>query len=306
MFPFTRYRKFYFVFSGILTLASVLAIIFLGFRPGIEFTGGSLWDFQFKEKQLSSQEIREKLQPLSLEARDIVVQELGGKIFSVRLQSPSEDLKEKAIELLGGKEQIETLKFEAIGPIISKELQEKALLLTLLALLGILIYIAVAFYNLKWPISSLEYGLIALIALAHDLLILVGIVVVLGHFYGVAFNIPILVALLTVAGYSVNDTVIIFDRIRENLRHTKFLTFEDQVNLALNQTFSRSVNTALTTLLVLLALIFFGGQTLFYFALTLIIGIVFGAYSSIFIAAPLLVTRWKSKQKILVDKIKKE
>ncbi len=293
MFPFTRYRKFYFVFSGTLTLGAILAIAFWGFKPGIEFTGGSLWDFQFKDRAMPIQEIREKLQSLLAETGEVVVQEAGEKKFTVRFQGAGQNLKERGVELLGGQEQVETLRFEAVGPVVSKELQDKALLLTLLALAAILIYIALAFSNLKWPVSSLEYGLIALIALAHDLIILTGILAVLGHFYNVSFTIPILVALLTVAGYSVNDTVIIFDRIRENLGHTKSLTFPAIVDAALNQTLARSINTALTTLLVLFAILLFGGQPLFYFALTLIIGIAFGAYSSIFIAAPLLVVRWK-------------
>ncbi|GAG34222.1 unnamed protein product, partial [marine sediment metagenome] len=156
---------------------------------------------------------------------------------------------------------------------------------------AIVIYVAVVFRKVSKPIKSWQYGIATVIALIHDVLIPVGVLAVLGHFWSVEFSIPILTALLTIFGYSVNDTVVVFDRIRENLIVGKGETFDQVVNESLNQTLVRSINTSCTTLFVLLALFFFGGQTLNWFALALIIGTIAGTYSSMFLASTLL-ARW--------------
>ena len=151
----------------------------------------------------------------------------------------------------------------------------------------IVIYITLAFRQVSVPIASWQYGFVSLFALFHDILITLGIFAVLGHFYNVEITIPIVTALLVILGYSINDTVVIFDRIRENLIKRVGASYEETVNISLNQTMFRSINTSLTTLFVLIAIFFFGGVTLRYFALALIIGISFGSYSSLFLAWPL-------------------
>jgi preprotein translocase subunit SecF len=162
-----------------------------------------------------------------------------------------------------------------------------------LALLAITIYIAFAFRKVSKPVSSWKYGLASLIALFHDILIPVGVFSILGKIYNVEITIPIVAALLTVLGFSVHDTIVIFDRIRENILRRGMGQFEETVNWSLNQTLGRSISTVLTVELVLFAIYLFGGQTLKYFALALIVGITSGAYSSIFIASPLLVSWYK-------------
>ena len=165
-----------------------------------------------------------------------------------------------------------------------------------LALLAITLYIAFAFRKVSRPIASWKYGITSLIALFHDILIPLGVFSLLGKFYNAEITIPIIAALLTILGFSVHDTIVIFDRIRENILRRGMAQFSETVDLSLNQTIGRSISTVCTVLLVMASLFFFGGQTLKYFSLALMIGVASGAYSSIFIASPLLVSwsRWKN------------
>jgi len=188
--------------------------------------------------------------------------------------------------------------FQYIGPSIGQELRNKTELAIVLALLAITLYIAFVFRKVSRPVSSWKYGITSLIALFHDILIPLGVFSVLGRLYNVEITIPIVAALLTILGFSVHDTIVIFDRIRENILRKGMGQFEDTVNWSLNQTLGRSISTVLTVEFVLVSLYFLGGETLKYFALALIIGITSGAYSSIFIASPLLVSwyKWSAKK----------
>ncbi|KKT03246.1 MAG: Protein-export membrane protein SecD [Candidatus Magasanikbacteria bacterium GW2011_GWD2_43_18] len=188
-------------------------------------------------------------------------------------------------------------RLETIGPSISAHLKERALEIGIVVLLAIILFIAYAFRKVSKPVSSWKFGIIAIIALVHDVMITVGVFVLLGHYFNVEVNIPFIVALLTILGYSVNDTIVVFDRIRENLIKMGYQKFEEVVHTGVSQTLLRSFNTSFTTLLVLFTLFLFGGETIKYFALALIIGIGVGTYSSIFLASPLLVVweRWKRK-----------
>jgi len=180
---------------------------------------------------------------------------------------------------------------------VGQELRNKTELAIVLALLSITIYIAFAFRKVSRPVASWKYGITSLVALFHDVLVPVGVFSILGHFYNVEITIPIIAALLTVLGFSVHDTIVIFDRIRENIVRRGMGEFEDTVNESLNQTLGRSLSTVFSTLIVLIAIYFFGGETLKYFSLALIIGITSGAYSSICIAGPLLVSWYKKGAK---------
>lgn len=188
-------------------------------------------------------------------------------------------------------------RIETIGPSISANLKERAWEIGLTVIIAIIVYIAYAFRKVSKPVSSWKFGVIAIVALIHDVTIVIGLFALLGHFYGVEVNIPFVVALLTILGYSVNDTIVVFDRIRENLIRMGYQKFDEVVNKGVNDTLLRSLNTSFTTLLVLLALFFFGGESIKYFALALIAGVVVGTYSSIFLASPLLVVweQWKKK-----------
>lgn len=177
-------------------------------------------------------------------------------------------------------------RFEAIGPVIGQELKRSSIYAIITVLIAIVLFIAYAFRKVSYPIESWKYGVIAIIALFHDILITIGVFVILG-FYGVEVNMPFVAALLTILGYSVNDTIVVFDRIRENLPRLRG-SFAEIIDTSIKETFIRSINTSLTTLVVLLAIYFFGGSSIRYFVLSLIIGIAVGTYSSIFLASPLL------------------
>jgi preprotein translocase subunit SecF len=296
---FVKYSKVYFTFSGIFILASLASLFFFGLNPGIDFTGGSILEVEYQEQRPLNQEIRELL--TGLELGEFSLQPTDEKGLILRMKDIKEETHQEIISKLkensdGG---LEELRFESIGPIIGKELKDKTGIVVVLSLLAILLYIAIAFRKLSFPVKSWQYGFVSLFALFHDALIPLGIFSFLGIFYEIQITIPVIVALLTVIGYSINNTVVVFDRIRENLfKRTGGSDYQDTVDISLNQTLSRSINTSLTTLFVLAAIFFFGGETLKYFALMLILGIISGTYSSLFLAGPLLVAWLKLTKRL--------
>jgi len=293
-FDFLKYRKIYFIFSGILILGSLCFLSIFGLKPGIEFTGGSILELEFKKERISNQEIQEKLADLNL--GEIYIQPTGEKGVILRMRDIPEETHQKILEKLAGSPgELNELRFESIGPVIGKELKEKTKIVVVLSLAAIVLYIAFSFRKIQRPISSWQYGLASLLALFHDILIPIGIFSILGKFYGIQITIPVIVALLTVLGYSINNTVVVFDRVRENLLKRVGATYEETVNLALNQVLTRTLSTSLTTLFVLIAIFFLGGETLKYFALALILGIIAGTYSSLFLTSPILVSwlKWR-------------
>jgi preprotein translocase subunit SecF len=290
---FLKYKKIYFAISGILILISVVALGLFGLKLGIDFTGGSILEVEYKEDRLANQEIEGRLSDLEL--GEIQVQPTGEKGVIIRMKDISEETHQEILTKMGGENVLEEIRFETIGPVIGQEVKEKTKIVIILAILSILVYVTFAFRKVSQPVRSWQYGIATIIALAHDVFIPIGIFAILGKFYSVEISIPIITALLTVFGYSVNDTVVVFDRIRENLMK-KSISFEEAVNQSLNQNLSRSVSTSLTTLFVLLAIFFFGGYTLTFFSLALILGVVLGTYSSICLAAPILVV-WLKKSR---------
>jgi len=295
--PFLKYSKIYFIISGTLTLASIIFLAIFGLNLGIDFTGGSILEVQYKGERPINQTIKKSLSELEL--GEMYLQPTGERGLILRMRALSEEDHQDVLQELKKGNELEERRFESIGPTIGRELQEKTKILIGLALVAILLYIAFAFRRLQKPIKSWQYGLVALIALFHDVFIPIGIFSVLGKFYGVQITVPIVAALLTVLGYSINDTVVVFDRIRENLLKRIGITFEETVERSLNQTLVRSINISFSTLLVLFSIFFFGGETLRYFALALIIlGIAFGTYSSIFLASPMLVSwvKWRERK----------
>lgn len=296
IFNFLRYRKIYYIFSGILILASLFSLFFFGVKLGIDFTGGSILELEFKGERPSNQKIQETLSDLNL---DLNLQTTGEKGLILRLKDINEETHQEIVQRLKKEGEIEEKRFEAIGPTIGQELQQKTKILITLSLLAIVLYVAISFRRISRPLFSWQYGLVtAFVALFHDVLIPLGAFSVLGKFLGVQITIPIIVGLLTVLGYSINDTIVVFDRIRENLLKKIGINYEETVNISLNQTLLRSLNTSLTTLFVLIALFFLGGESLKYFALILILGVAIGAYSSIFIASPILISwfRWRQRR----------
>lgn len=282
---FIKHSKIYFIFSGILILISIVFLSLWGLKIGIDFTGGSLLEVEFQNQTPSVGELREALSK-EIEG-DFTLQEVGDKGVILRTKEISEENHQKMMETLRSQGEVEEKRFEMIGPVIGGELQKNTIVAIMLAFVFITIYIAVAFHRISRVVPSWQYSIAALIALFHDILITCGVFVFLGKFFNIEVNVPFAAALLTILGYSINDTIVIFDRCRENLIKGGG-DFKEILNKSLMETIPRSLFTSLTTLIVLFAILFWGGETLFSFVLTLIIGIILGTYSSIFIATPLL------------------
>ena len=296
-FQFTKYSKVYYIFSGILIAASIASLIIFGLHFGIEFTGGSTMEVNFTDNRPTNEEISKSLS--SFELGEIIIQPTGEKGAVLRFKGIDEATHQQVLSKINELSPVQEKSFQYIGPSIGKELRNKTQIAIVLALLAITIYIAFAFRKVSRPVASWKYGITSLIALFHDVLIPLGVFSILGKLYNVEITIPIVAALLTIIGFSVHDTIVIFDRIRENILRRGMNQFNETVDWSLNQTLGRSVSTVFTVLLVMASLFFFGGETLKWFSLALIIGVVAGAYSSIFIAGPLLVTwqKWAEKRK---------
>jgi len=286
-----KYRTIYFSFSAILFIASIIFLSIWGLKLGNDFTGGSLLEVNFSGEMPSNQAIKDKL--VSLNLGDINIQPLENQSVILRLKDVDEQVHQDILKVLGS---VEEKRFETIGPVVGQELKTRALYAIALTLLAIVLYIAWAFRKVSRPIASWKYGVATLIALMHDVIIPVGFFAALGHFYGIEVGLLFVTAVLTILGFSVHDTIVVFDRIRENLRKGGSKNFEETVDKSINQTLTRSINTSLTVVLTLLAVYFFGGQTIKYFTLALLIGVIFGTYSSIFIASPVLVA-WEKRSR---------
>ncbi len=281
--------------SGILVVVSLIFLSIWGLKPGIDFTGGSLLEVRFQETIPSQNDFKSVLDELNLDG-GVIVQATEGNGYLIKFKSTDEDVHQQIISHLENKYNTEALpknitedRYESIGSTMGKEMREKAVYSIIFVIIAIILFIAYAFRKVSWPIKSWKYGVVAVVALIHDVILTLGLFAILGKFLNVEIDLPFVAALLTILGYSVNDTIVIFDRIRENLVRKSREDFKEIVNISINETLSRSINTMLTTLLALLAVFFFGGVTIKFFILALIFGIFFGTYSSIFIASPLLV-----------------
>jgi len=288
---FTKYSTFYYIFSGILIIAAIVSLSMFGLKFGIEFMGGSNMEVDFQKATPSNEAIQGALKDFNL--GEITVQPTGSTGAILQFKGVDEATHQQILSALNKLTPVQEKSFQYIGPSIGQELRNKTELAIFLALLAITVYIAFAFRKVSRPVSSWKYSVTSLVALFHNVLIPIGVFSILGKFYNVEITIPIIAALLTILGFSVHDTIVVFDRIRENILRRGMGQFEDTVNWSLTQTLGRSISTVLTVEFVLVSLYFLGGETLKYFALALIIGITSGAYSSIFIASPLLVTWYK-------------
>lgn len=295
-FAFTKYSKVYYTFSAILIVASIASLMVFGLKFGIEFTGGSTMELEFKEMVPSNDEISNALSEFNL--GEIIVQPTANKSVFLKFKEADEQTHQDILNKINQLSPAEEKSFQYIGPSVGKELKNKTQIAILVVLIAITLYIAFAFRKVSRPVASWKYGVTSLVALFHDILIPLGAFSILGEYYNAEITIPIIAALLTVLGFSVHDTIVVFDRIRENLLHYGSREpFRAVVDKSLNQTVGRSISTVVTVLLMMLAIFFFGGETLKYFSLALIIGIASGTYSSILIATPLLVSwhDWSEK-----------
>jgi preprotein translocase subunit SecF len=292
-FNFTKYSSIYYIISGILIVASLASLLVYGLKFGIEFAGGSNMEIQFQDQRPSNEAIQNALKSFNL--GEITVQPTGSSGAIIKFSGVDEATHQQILAEINKLSLSSEKSFQYIGPSVGQELRNKTELAIVLALLAITLYIAFSFRKVSRPVASWKYGITSLIALLHDVLIPLGMFSVLGHFYNVEITIPIIAALLTVLGFSVHDTIVIFDRIRENILRKGMGQFEETVNISLSQTVGRSISTVFSTIIVLVAIYFFGGESLKYFSLALIVGIISGAYSSIFIASPLLVSWYRKR-----------
>lgn len=286
-----RFKSVYFILSLIIILPGLYYLVTAGLRLGIDFTGGALLEYGFK-KELNV-EVLKRVVSQDVEVGQITT--TGNKSYLIRTkpidQSKINKIKADLISKFGP---VEERRIENVGPIIGKELTQKALIALGLASIAIVLYIAFSFRKVPKPTSSWRFGITAVVALIHDILVVVGIFSILGKILGVEVDTLFVTALLTVIGFSVHDTIVVFDRIRENLLKNPGRKFTDITNLSIVQTLGRSLNTSLTVVFVLTALLLFGGETIKWFVVALLVGVVSGTYSSIFNATALLVY-WEEK-----------
>jgi preprotein translocase subunit SecF len=296
-FSVVKLRPLWYAISGFLVVASIFSLFAYNLKQGIEFTGGSLMAVRFEQRPTVA-DVNITVSEAIPDLGEIVVQPAGETDMQFRLKTLTEEQHQDVLNALHEKYgDVTELRFDAIGPVIGQELRTKSLQGLIIVGLAIMAYVAWAFRRVSAPVPSWQYGAITILAALHDVLVPVGVFSLLGHFYGVEIGTAFVSAVLTIIGYSITDTIVVMDRVRENLLKTN-LPFSELVDKAVRSTFLRSFNTSVTTLLALVAIYIFGGDSLHEFTLTLIIGIAVGTYSSIFIASPLLVTidKWRRKR----------
>lgn len=274
-------------------ISGIVALSTWGLRLGADFTGGSLLEVRIADApSLAS------VQSVATGVRkDITVQELSNT-FVLKSPTLTEVEHQQLVDAI--KKQFpkaEEIRFDSIGPVIGQEIKSKSIMAVALVTLMVLCYIAWSFRKIAGPVSPWVYGAIVVFTFVHDVMIPLGIIAVYTHYANIEITSAFIAAVLTILGYSINDTIVVFDRVRENVRKLKG-NFEEVVEASVHQSVSRSINTSVTTLLALTSIYLFGGESLHVFALTLILGIIFGTYSSIFVASPMLVVwyNWKRKR----------
>ncbi|MFA5777906.1 MAG: protein translocase subunit SecF [Candidatus Paceibacterota bacterium] len=296
-----KYKKIFIGISMVLVVLSILSLFIFGLNIGIDFKGGALVEVVYKIERPAQDVLDKSLASLSFGS--ILLQPTGDLGYIVKTRDLNDSEHTLLLKTLSQEDQnpLTEMSFNSIGPTVGRELTRKAVLAIILISLAIICFIAFAFRKVSKPVSSWKYGIIAIVSLLHDVIIPVGLFVLLSHYYGAEVDTLFVVAVLTILGLSVSDTIVIFDRIRENLRNqanVNKINFSETVGKSLDQSFVRSICTSLTVILVLLALFFFGPVSTKYFALMLTAGMFFGTYSSIFLASPLLVLveEWQKKK----------
>ena len=291
-----RYRKAWFILSAILIALSAFAILIYGFNLSIDFKGGTITEVRYDGELPSKESIEMAIK--TLEIGGFSVRPSENDRYIVRTRELSESERRGLLATFSQGQSAFTIERQnTIGPTAGSELKGKAVKAIAVVVLMIVLFVTFAFRKVSKPVSSWKYGLATIIALAHDVIIPTGIFVFLGHFMGVEIDLLFITGLLAILGYSVHDTIVVFDRVRENLRinqeENKTEEFDITVGKSVKQTFGRSINTSLTIFITLLALYLFGSTATKDFAFLLIVGIIIGTYSSIFVASPLLVTFYK-------------
>lgn len=294
-----KYKNILFIFSGILVATSLFFIFTGGLKFGVDFTGGSV--LELKISSISENKISSVLKNLGLE--NTVVRRSGEFNYLIKTKTIDENTKNKIVEEIKNiaepidhpvflKDTVIVERFNTIGPTLGSELKSKAIISLIIVMLVVTLFIAYAFRKVSKPVSSWKYGYATMFALFHDVIITMGVFAVLGKFVGYEIDSLFITAILVILGYSINDTIVVFDRVRDNLNqldeNKREKEFENVLNASFRQTIVRSFNTSLTTLISLLVLFFMNITVIKVFVLVLVVGIISGTYSSIFLAVPLL------------------
>jgi len=274
-----------------------------GLNFGIDFKGGSIAEVNYQNSKPDISLVKTRIDQLNL--GEYSVRSTGESGFIIRTKNLSEPERVSLLQNLSqnNTEQMEVKRFDSVGPILGKELQGKAVMSIILVILAILLFITFAFRKVSEPVQSWKYGFITIVALLHDVITPIGIFSILGHFKGFEIDSLFVTAVLVILGFSVHDTIVVFDRTRENLKlareNRSKETFDQIVGKSISQTFTRSINTSLTVVLTLLVLYFTGPSATQNFSLVLLVGVILGTYSSIFLGSPLLVTveKWQNRNK---------
>lgn len=295
---FEKNIKYFFILPVVLSLVALAALFVWGLKPGIDLAGGSLLQVSFPDGRPTAEQIHTAVDGLGL--GEVRVQPTGDTGYILRQRDLSTAEKNTLVDALTKLRVVKEDEYTSIGPSIGAELMQKAWIAITLVVVCIILFIAFAFRKVSQPVASWKYGIVAIITLIHDILIPMGLFALLGHVRGAEVDALFIVGLLTILGISINDTIVVFDRIRENLslneEHHKRESYASVVGRSILQTLARSINTSLTVVIVLSALLFVGPAATRDFALTLIVGMIAGTYSSIFLASPLLVV-WEKWQK---------
>ncbi|TAL49420.1 protein translocase subunit SecF [Patescibacteria group bacterium] len=288
-----RNKKIFFALSLVFVLGSLTAWVFVRPAFGTDFVGGSILEVRYENVRPSLSEARLRFSTLPI--GNFSLRPSGGNNFVLRARELTPEEKTKAIEALSleGAKKLFEERFSSVGPVVGENLKRKSIIAITVVIVGIVLFITFAFRKISRPVPSWKYGLATIIALAHDVAVPAGAYAIYAKATGAEIDLLFVTALLAILGYSVHDTIVVFDRVRENLRvseeERRHEEFSDTVGRSVAQTFTRSINTSLTIFLVLVALYFIGSESTSAFAFTLLVGIVAGTYSSIFLASPLLV-----------------
>lgn len=279
-----KFKLWFFIFSTLIILPGLYFIAIGGLKLGIDFTGGVLLEYKF-EKDVKKENLQQYGTVIESDKNTYIIR-------SKPLEYSELNLLKQKISSESGK--FEVRREEIVGPVIGAELKQKAILAIILACLMIVLYITYAFRRVPKPTSSFRFGIATVVALLHDVLVVVGVFAILGKLLNVEIDTLFVTALLTIIGFSVHDTIVVFDRIRENLPKNIGKKFSDVADISIIQTLPRSLNTSLTVVFVLLAILLFGGETIRWFVVALLVGITSGTYSSIFNATAIL-AYWEEK-----------
>ncbi len=284
-----KYKSIFIGLAVVLVLTSFALMTKFGIRQGVDFTGGTVIETRYVA------DMPETIDVAGLQAQDIRSFKTGTSTYKFISTKSYDELRPILIEAVAqGKYVYEETQVNTVGPTLGLELKRKAGIAIAVVVLAILAFIAFSFREVSRPVSSWKYGVIAMVTLLHDIIVPTGVYVLLSYYFGAEIDTLFVIALLTILGISISDKIVVFDRIRENLKGGTIKNFDDVVGVSLKQTFTRSINTSVTVILALVALFYFGPEATKFFALTLTVGMIVGTYSSIFVASPLL-TVWNKK-----------